>query len=681
VSPIDYLDFDLEIERAAQDYRAEINCPAGQSSCAFSLPFSDLELENFLLRIGHSGRGMRRIDSPEIQAAKAFGSRLFNAVFADEFRACLRSSLEEAEQQGKGLRIRLRLNDVPELADLPWEYLYNPALNRFLVLSNKTPLVRYLELPERIRPLALTPPLRMLVMIASPSNYPPLNVEREWDKLRAALQALEERGLVTLERVEPSLAALQQQLRRNTYHILHFMGHGGFDERSQDGVLLLEDEDRLGDRVSGQDLVTLLHDHSSLRLAVLNACEGARASRTDPFAGTAQSLVQQGVPAVIAMQFEVSDEVAVTLAREFYGAIADGYPSDAALAEARKAIFAAGNSVEWGTPVLYLRAPEGKIFYIAPVSAPDPKSPTPVAPLISPIQPAPVTVRSAGDAATPAAQPAPLGRHPGTVGVAIGVVVLLALLAVLFLGRDRAPGDPDPKPTANSVTLGSTSSPAPTAPLPTITDPPTSVPVSVATVVAPTDRPTNLPTPVPSSATPQAATPVPSECALPLPNGGFGIVLRQHDDIRRLLGCPESRPIEAAGMAEQPFKSGIMLFTPPDIRNQSGQIYVIQGSGDTGQWQAYDDTFTSSDPEPTPQIFSNGFYVVRGFGKVYREQRGVATGLGNPLDFEASIGGVRQRFVGGTMLYTPTNYAGSNRGTIYVLFNRGDFERLPEPAP
>ena len=188
MSPIDYLDFDLEIERVAQGYHAEINCPAGQSSCAFSLPFSDLELENFLLRIGHSGRGMRRIDSPEVEAAKTFGSRLFNAVFADEFRACLRSSLDEAEQQGKGLRIRLRLNDVPELADLPWEYLYNPALNRFLVLSNKTPLVRYMELPERIRPLAVTPPMRMLVMIASPSNYPPLDVEREWDKLRASLR-------------------------------------------------------------------------------------------------------------------------------------------------------------------------------------------------------------------------------------------------------------------------------------------------------------------------------------------------------------------------------------------------------------------------------------------------------------------------------------------------------------
>ena len=314
-----YLDFDLEIERAAQGYRVEVNSPAGQASHTFSLPFSDLELENFLLRIGHPRRNVRRIDAPEVEAAKTFGARLFDVVFDDEVRACLRSSIEDAERQGAGLRIRLRLNDVPELANLPWEYLYNPTFNRFLALSVETPLVRYLELPERIRPLAITPPLRVLAMIASPRDQPPLDVEREWTKLRAALSDLEQRGMVVIERLEEAtLSALQRRLRRDTYNVLHFIGHGGFDLRTQDGVLILEDEDGLSYRVSGQDLGMLLHDHRSLRLAVLNACEGARTARDDPFAGTAQSLVQQGIPAVIAMQFEITDEAAIILAQEFY---------------------------------------------------------------------------------------------------------------------------------------------------------------------------------------------------------------------------------------------------------------------------------------------------------------------------------------------------------------------------
>ncbi len=367
---ITYLDFDLLIERTDEGYTARVlDSPAGQGAASFELPFSDLELENFLLRVGRTRRGVRRLESPEMEAAKAFGGRLFDAIFDDDVRGCLRSSLDEARRQEAGLRVRLRTADAPELTDLPWEYLYHPTLNRFLVLSTETPLVHYLDLPERIRPLEVKPPLRVLVMISSPRDHPPLDVDREWRKLKEALGDLEQRRLVTLERLEEAtLIALQRRLRRGAYHIFHFVGHGGFDERAQDGVLLLEDEEGRGRPVSGQYLGTLMHDERTLRLAILNACEGARTSRTDPFAGTAQSLVQQGTPAVIAMQFEITDEAAITLAHEFYAALADGYPVDAALAEARKAIFAQENDVEWGTPVLYMRSPDGRIFDVKQVS-------------------------------------------------------------------------------------------------------------------------------------------------------------------------------------------------------------------------------------------------------------------------------------------------------------------------
>jgi tetratricopeptide (TPR) repeat protein len=78
--------------------------------------------------------------------------------------------------------------------------------------------------------------------------------------------------------------------------------------------------------------------------------------------------VQQGIPAVIAMQFEVTDEAAICFTREFYAAIASGYPVDAALAESRKAIFAEVSEIEWGTPVLYMRSPDGKVFEIEKVN-------------------------------------------------------------------------------------------------------------------------------------------------------------------------------------------------------------------------------------------------------------------------------------------------------------------------
>jgi len=63
-------------------------------------------------------------------------------------------------------------------------------------------------------------------------------------------------------------------------------------------------------------------------------------------------LVQQGIPAVIAMQFEISDRAAIIFSQEFYTALADSFPVDAALTEARLAIFSKGNETEWGTPVI-----------------------------------------------------------------------------------------------------------------------------------------------------------------------------------------------------------------------------------------------------------------------------------------------------------------------------------------
>ncbi len=362
-----YSDFDLAFERSGDRYRVRIlNSPSGQAEGEFDLPFAELEVENFLLKIGRPMRKVRRVDAPELESTKNFGGRLFDAVFNNEVRGCFRSSLDEALRNGGGLRIRLRLSNIPELADLPWEYLYNPALNRFFSLSKETPIIRYLDLPERVRPFAVSMPLRVLVMISSPYNYPRLDVEREWHKLKEVLSDLEQQGLVILDRLDKAtLVELQRLLRQKEYHVFHFIGHGGFEQKSQDGILVLEDEKERGRTVSGQYLGAVLHNHQSLRLAILNACEGGRTSRTDPFSGAAQSLVQQGIPAVIAMQFEITDEAAITFAREFYTALADNYPVDTALVEARTAIFAHGNNVEWGTPVLYLRAPDGKIFDIA----------------------------------------------------------------------------------------------------------------------------------------------------------------------------------------------------------------------------------------------------------------------------------------------------------------------------
>ncbi len=446
VEEIGYLDFDLRLEPTGAGHRARVlNSPAGQAASDFILPFSDLELENFILRMSRPGRKTRRLGAPEFEAARAFGGRLFEALFTGEVRGCLRSSLDAADREGRGLRLRLHLADAPELANVPWEYLYSPALNRFFALSNATPLVRYLDLPGRIAPLAVQPPLRLLAVIASPKDYPSLDADGEWERLRSALKELQDAGLLALERLEPpTLSALQRRLRAGPCHILHFIGHGAFDDAAQDGLLVLEDQNGGGRVISGQDLGVLLHDHHPMRLVVLNSCEGARTSRTDPFAGTAQSLIQQGMPAVLAMQFEISDQAAVVLSHEFYAALAAGYPVDAALAEARKAVFTGASGAEWGTPVLHLCAADGRIFGIAS---------QPPASQVERLAPATANVR-----VEPASTPVPTRSRVPSRALLLATAGALAAAAAIFGVLRFAPAGQ--RPPAASTPQASISLPA-----------------------------------------------------------------------------------------------------------------------------------------------------------------------------------------------------------------------------
>ena len=372
----DYLDFDLEVAPGAEGrYVARVlSSPRGEASASVTMPVTGQELENVILKLGRTRSGLRSLNSPEAKVARSFGTRLYDAVFADEVGTTFRRSVDEARARGMGLRIKLHLAGAPELSDVPWEYLYASGLRRFLVLGAQTPVVRYMDLPTDVPALTVAPPLRLLLVVSGPLDLAPIDHEKEAHLLEQALGDLVTEGLVSIQRLaRPSLAELRRALRRTEFHVLHFIGHGAFDPDRGDGLLAFEDEHRRSHRVYGSDLGPLLGNHPTLRLAVLNACEGARQSPIDPFSGVAQSLVRQGLPAVVAMQFEITDAAALIFGEEFYAAIADGYPVDAALTEARMAVFSSDNDVEWGTPVLFLRARDGRIFDIPARAAPYPR--------------------------------------------------------------------------------------------------------------------------------------------------------------------------------------------------------------------------------------------------------------------------------------------------------------------
>jgi len=366
--PWEYTDFDLEIQEESEPHKYPVSASSarGQTHTEMRFPFDERELKEELqaleIALLRSGGKRRRIDAQEEQMVRKFGRALFEALLGGEIRASYEESLREARRHNKGVRLRLHVRP-PELSALPWEFIYDPSRD-YLGLSSTTLLVRYLEAPQPIDRLAVTPPLRILGIVASPRGLPQLDVGREKRRVEEATRGLRAEGMVELSWLEgQTWRDLQRALRRGPWHILHFVGHGGFDPETEEGAIALSDEEGRKDLLRATALARLLDDHFPLRLAFLNSCEGARGSDRDAFSSTAATLVRRGVPAVVAMQYEITDEAAIEFSRDFYEAVADGLPVDAAMAEARAAV-SIRSALEWGTPVLYMRSSDGRIFDI-----------------------------------------------------------------------------------------------------------------------------------------------------------------------------------------------------------------------------------------------------------------------------------------------------------------------------
>jgi tetratricopeptide (TPR) repeat protein len=94
----------------------------------------------------------------------------------------------------------------------------------------------------------------------------------------------------------------------------------------------------------------------------LNCCESAKVNVGEKFGNPAIGLMQSGwLPAVVAMQFPITDGAAINMSEGFYTALASNKPVDDALMNARKFIWLQ-SKVEFGIPVLYMRSVDGRIF-------------------------------------------------------------------------------------------------------------------------------------------------------------------------------------------------------------------------------------------------------------------------------------------------------------------------------
>jgi|SoiMetStandDraft_2_1073263.scaffolds.fasta_scaffold03068_2 CHAT domain-containing protein len=318
------------------------------------------------------------------------GEQLGDLLLPGHVRAMFDRSLEFVRGKQEGLRLRVRVEPLA-LAALPWEYAlvrrnaHETVPQDFLCLQPDISIVRHIVLGDPVPVAVAKEKYRAVIALASPDGQAELELGTDENTIKSAVQKFDADGSrIDLQVLFPATRdALHDALAGAD--IFHFSGHGVFDAQSDfapdgtlrgKGAILLEKSDHSADRYDTELLANALQ-RADVRLAVLGACNTATRDAGGAWSGVAPGLVRLNVPAVVAMQFKLADTRALHFIAPLYLLTLQGYTVDQAVAEARIALFnqtgqANGDWAkdrDWGTPVLYLRTPDGVLF-------PEPKQQT-----------------------------------------------------------------------------------------------------------------------------------------------------------------------------------------------------------------------------------------------------------------------------------------------------------------
>jgi hypothetical protein len=315
--------------------------------------------------------------------ARDIGLELFGRLFPNPDTL---ATYKQAQLAQKTVDLELRFDADTWLVDaLPWELVHDGR--DFIVAGGRGTLTRHLTFKGYVPECPVLDIRRLRVLVVQ--SRPRLGVPDLDDAEVNAIRALDGLEVEVLD--PPTIARLGQYLDTkgsDAPHVIHFDGHGAYGKRCSDckrisgrraeacetcgsarlqedpeGYLAWESETGEPDFVSASRLASQLglatgQDGSSLRLVVLSACRSAVAIGADSaFSGVAQRLIREAVPAVVAMQFAIDSDAAVSFASRLYRNIALGATLVDSVARARTDLDLEKD--QWYRPVLYMRYREG----------------------------------------------------------------------------------------------------------------------------------------------------------------------------------------------------------------------------------------------------------------------------------------------------------------------------------
>ena len=318
------------------------------------------------------------IDPSELEELEldpeAYGRTLGQALLGGDVGDAYRQAIAAAQTQGVTLRVRLFVGpSATALHGLRWETMLDPRDGSPLLTDENIVFSRYLSSndwrPVRLRPKSA---LRALVVVSGPTDLDrfqardlaPVAVEEEVQRAQDGLSPLPSR--VLSNHGEVTEARLFEELRDGC-DILYLVCHGYL--AGEEPYLILENEDGTSARIRGGALVERIRDLTKVpRLVVLASCQSAglgEAKQTDDggvLAALGPRLAEAGIPAVLAMQGDISMETVSRFMPTFFHELQRDGQIDRAMAAARGAV---RDRHDWWAPTLFMRLRSGRIWYVS----------------------------------------------------------------------------------------------------------------------------------------------------------------------------------------------------------------------------------------------------------------------------------------------------------------------------
>lgn len=301
-------------------------------------------------------------DKVSYQTQHKVGAALYRSLIIGDVSSLVRQVLDEGKQQKLPVHFELRFDrDQIPLAQFPWETIFDDS-GRFLVRDGVVDVTRYIAYPQPLTDLQINFSNKALLHVISQST----GITSGVASISPLLEKIETLRQATFEQLMRKL--LIDNARAWLWGI-QFDGLGELVSHCQTcsaenvpgsnkcqacgaslAALAFAKNGSMMEWVPISELGAILYN-AQVQLALLLACEIYRRENLVMFSGLAPELVLAGMPAIVGVQYPISETFTQNFVSTFYASLLQS----GNLLDALRAARQMNLRDTWYSPVLYLR--------------------------------------------------------------------------------------------------------------------------------------------------------------------------------------------------------------------------------------------------------------------------------------------------------------------------------------